>query len=494
MGYDKVYMGLGSLSIVLVLVPSPWHLSAWNSATCYMMMWASIGTLIHMVGSTIWWRNIHIPTSAEATWCDIATKLIIGLSIAIPLSSFSINRRLYNIATIRTITITKEQKRRDVIIDSILCVLCPIIFMAVHYTMQGHRFDVIENIGCWPSTYLTLPAYILVLAPPIFVGCVSLVTCSLSIRAFIKRRQEFNAILRSSSTGLNAPRYFRLMALATAEIIFGLPASIFFMVVGIKNNGVHKWISWADTHADFGRIDKYNKYLLEHGLENAGNVVTVSYQMSRWAFPFIGLLFFAFFGFAAEARKNYSIAFWWVAKWFGVQKPEPKPRATGSGSTGISIFGRRFGRNGRPLPSTAQTGTGSVSVSLPQYSTGSGSTGSSENHLPFEGRRKSGATVASLDTSMLHDLDEKHDDDSLHSPTSPSSSSPRELTPPGLRISLTDLSDVSPHARASSLLETPTSPPPRPSSYSRPPTMMQVTPAVRDTFVIRQELDAAQMV
>ncbi|KZV93647.1 fungal pheromone STE3G-protein-coupled receptor, partial [Exidia glandulosa HHB12029] len=312
---DSTYVGITSVAIFCVLVPSIWHFSAWNTATCYMMMWTTIGCIIHIVDGSIWYHNIHFPSEHEKIWCDIAAKLIIGLSVAIPLSSLCINRRLYNIAAVKTITVNKESKMRDALIDTIIAVVLPIIFMVVHYTMQGHRFDIIEDFGCWPSTYLTAPGYALIIAPPIVVSAVSLVFCTLSIRAFWHRRSEFNELLRSHSTGLTSSRYFRLMALASAEIIVGLPFAIFFFVVGIKHNGVAPWISWDDTHYNFSRIDYYVTYQLKR----AGPGVYVSYQMSRWAFPFTAFIFFAFFGFAAEARKNYRMAFFRVLAPFGIK-------------------------------------------------------------------------------------------------------------------------------------------------------------------------------
>jgi hypothetical protein len=41
--------------------------------------------------------------------------------------------------------------------------------------VQGHRFDILEDIGCQPTTYNTLPAYFLYYAWPIGIGAVSFV-------------------------------------------------------------------------------------------------------------------------------------------------------------------------------------------------------------------------------------------------------------------------------------------------------------------------------
>ena len=39
----------------------------------------------------------------------------------------------------------------------------------------GHRFDILEDLGCYPSIYNTLPAYFLVFMWPVVIGCVSFI-------------------------------------------------------------------------------------------------------------------------------------------------------------------------------------------------------------------------------------------------------------------------------------------------------------------------------
>lgn len=47
--------------------------------------------------------------------------------------------------------------------------------MSLDTVVQGHRFDILENIGCYPVIYNTIPAYFLVFMWPVLLGCVSFV-------------------------------------------------------------------------------------------------------------------------------------------------------------------------------------------------------------------------------------------------------------------------------------------------------------------------------
>lgn len=380
---DVPFVVLDSLAIFLVIVPMPWHIAAWNSATCYMMIWTVIGCIIYLVNSIIWYGKLHNPAPV---WCDIATKVLVGLSVALPLSSLCINRRLYNIARMQAVHIDKKMKRRNVIIDTILAVVCPIIFMAVHYTQQGHRFDIFEDYGCGPTTYLTALGYVFVVIPPILVCAVSFVYCVLSIRIFLKRRHEFNEMLRTSSSGLTSHRYFRLMALAGTEIIIGLPTSLYFMITNLKNYGVKPWISWDDTHWGFSKVVFWPSYIYR-----SSPTIKVAFEINRWALPFIAFIFFGFFGLAEDARLNYRHAFHAFLRKLGVKMPAPGTAGTNDSSFGSKAFKRTF----------AQSQSQPDEVVLPQYS----SSGSTSEKL-FSGRRslENFLDTAELDTAAFDNL------------------------------------------------------------------------------------------
>lgn len=56
------------------------------------------------------------------------------------------------------------------------CVLtCEYSFLNMLSSYAGHRFDILEDVGCNPSIYNTLPAYFLVFMWPTVLGCASFV-------------------------------------------------------------------------------------------------------------------------------------------------------------------------------------------------------------------------------------------------------------------------------------------------------------------------------
>ena len=124
-----------------------------------------------------------------------ATQFMIGSAVAIPAASLCINRRLYQIASVQSVTKSRAEKRRDVIIDLAIGIGLPILGMIIreYYrtdssrivsdslsdtVVQSHRFMLFEEVGCFPFTLNTPPAYPLFYAWPIFIGLVSASYCS----------------------------------------------------------------------------------------------------------------------------------------------------------------------------------------------------------------------------------------------------------------------------------------------------------------------------
>ncbi|KIM42060.1 hypothetical protein M413DRAFT_445231 [Hebeloma cylindrosporum] len=305
------------LSFLLVLIPLPWHLQAWNSGTCLFMIWTAIGCLNQFINSIVWHGNI---VDRAPIWCDISTRLMVGISVAIPAASLCINRRLYKIATCQTATISRGQKRRAVMADLGIGLGIPALQMVLQFIVQGHRYDIWEDVGCFPTTVNTPLAYPLSFIWPNVICLISSANLNenilvLTLRAFMHRRAQFNQFL-TSNTSLTVNRYFRLMCLATAEILFTLPISTYGLYLNISMKPIYPWKSWSDTHFGWYIIDTFPAVLWRRS-----GMAVATLELSRWSLVLCALIFFGFFGFADEARKNYRLIYWSIARRFGVVPP-----------------------------------------------------------------------------------------------------------------------------------------------------------------------------
>ncbi|KAJ3992362.1 pheromone receptor [Lentinula boryana] len=298
------------LGFFLPLIPLSWHLQAWNSGTCFYIFWASISCLNQFVNSIIWRGNV---LNSAPVWCDISIRITMATSVSLPAASFCIVRRLYGIAAIRTASISYAEKRRAITIDCLICGLWPLIYVALQYIVQGHRFNIYEDIGCMPAIYNSLPTYFITYSWPLLFGIASAAYCILSLRAFAQRRLEF-AQFMSTNKALSVGRYFRLMALAMTEMFCTIPLCIFLIWLSATRSPIGPWISISNTHIDYSRVDQFPSVLYR-----ADPIFFMGIQFTRWASVACSFIFFGFFGFAEEARRNYLKWYRAVLAAFGIQ-------------------------------------------------------------------------------------------------------------------------------------------------------------------------------
>jgi pheromone a factor receptor len=107
------------------------------------MVWVGLGCLVQSINSIVWNKNM---INRVPVYCDIGksldalalehtltvrhptvTRMQVALNVAIPACSLCINRRLYKIATVQAVMITRDEKRRAVIYDMLICLGIPIV-------------------------------------------------------------------------------------------------------------------------------------------------------------------------------------------------------------------------------------------------------------------------------------------------------------------------------------------------------------------------------
>jgi len=136
------------LGFVVVLIPLPWHLQAWNSGTCFYVFWTSLACLNQFINSVVWANDA---LNKAPMWCDIcesevphftrfsdlqvvATRIMLGAAVGIPASSLCIMRRLHSITKIQAVSLTHA----EVCITSSF--LSRYTYKVIETTRNHHRF------------------------------------------------------------------------------------------------------------------------------------------------------------------------------------------------------------------------------------------------------------------------------------------------------------------------------------------------------------------
>ncbi|KAJ8515195.1 hypothetical protein ONZ45_g7334 [Pleurotus djamor] len=285
----------------LVLIPVPWHWRARNVATCAIISWLFVINIIYGINSIIWAADV---IDRYPIWCDICTKIIVGASFALPICTMCVCKHLEMVSSNRKVQYDYNDKRRRIIFESVMCFGLPMIFMALHYIVQGHRYDVFQYIGCQATVFISIPAVMIIWVPPLFFSLMTLVYASLALHHFIRRRITFAAHLQNSNSALTPNRYLRLIAMAITEIVWGTVLTSLNLWNNIMG-GLRPWTTWEDVHFNFSRVALFPAVLLPPRF--------ISTMMLLWAaMPVSAIIFFIFFGFGEEAKKEYSKLWAWI--------------------------------------------------------------------------------------------------------------------------------------------------------------------------------------
>ncbi|EIN05682.1 STE3-domain-containing protein [Punctularia strigosozonata HHB-11173 SS5] len=291
------------LAASLVLVPLPWHWRSRNVATVSMILVLFLSNLMWGINAVLWSEDAII---RAITWCDITTRFQMYATMALPAASLCLTIRLEGISSLRRARITHDDKRRALIIDLLLCYGVPLLFTGAYIIVQGHRFDIIQTVGCRPTIYVSWPAILISLMPPLLASVISCLFAGLSLRNFIQRRATFSKHLQSGQSGLTTSRYLRLISMALVEMTWGLSVGITNMYATFMD-GLRPWTDWNDVHSNFSRIGQFPLVLVPHL-----NVVLL--YVTWWMIPISGFLFFAFFAFGEDAVKEYQSSVAWVRR------------------------------------------------------------------------------------------------------------------------------------------------------------------------------------
>lgn len=330
---NGLFSAFSFIGFLLCLIPLYWHIEAWNVGTTLFMAWAGLGCLNGFINSVVWNHSI---ANVAPVWCDISTRFMIGLTVGLPASLLVINRRLYKIASRTDVITTKAERLRAVYVDLAIGLSIPLLQMILQIVVEGHRFDILEEVGCQPSYYNVALAFPLsyIWAPIILT--ITLVYGLLNMRHFWRSSRMFNGMLGSNKNP-NQNRYNRLIALSAAVILTSLPLSLVTLYITAYYAPLYPWISWDDTHSNYSEVNQFPSVVWR------ANATGVLLELNRWIIVIAAFLFFGFFGFAEEARKHYRKAYSFASS--SLRLPDlRKSRASASSPpfTPSSSFGNSF--------------------------------------------------------------------------------------------------------------------------------------------------------
>ncbi|KZV72017.1 STE3-domain-containing protein [Peniophora sp. CONT] len=294
---------LASISLLLVLLSSVVRRS-WNLGVTFLCFWLFLENLAHFISAIAWSHNADVKLYA---YCDIVSRLQVFCSVVKPMSTVIITRRLYLITRyLSGEAPDKTKRRRDYAVEWTLGLAVPILIAGpLYYIVQDTRFIVIAGFGCTSSTTDSILTLLVIqiwfMIPPLLS-----ITFYYPNMIWVLYRQSraLNRFLDSDDSDVTRTNYFRILALASIDLLLTLPLSITRFVLAVlsimKATSLPFYPGWESVHSDWTPVSISWAKLNSKGVPELAFV-----HYSFWISPIFALAFFGLFGFTAGARASY---------------------------------------------------------------------------------------------------------------------------------------------------------------------------------------------
>lgn len=171
-----------------------------NAALITLVLWSVFCNIILGIDAILWAdnTNIHIPV-----WCDISSRILLASHIAFAGASLRVSLDLEDVSSTRAISEDKYTKRVRRIFNILLCFLVPMLYVILHLFFQYHRFDIVQNFGCFASIRPSALSFVMMIIPSLILCVISFVASGFTFhRIYCSTSSEFteHLSLRSSLT------------------------------------------------------------------------------------------------------------------------------------------------------------------------------------------------------------------------------------------------------------------------------------------------------
>ncbi|KAH6890839.1 pheromone receptor [Coprinopsis sp. MPI-PUGE-AT-0042] len=214
-----------------------------------LVFWLLVANLIHLVNAIVWAGNVEVHSEI---WCDITTKLVLGVNVAIPAAFLCIGRQLELLSSKRKLfNADPRYHRNSMIFEALCCYFIPLIYMSLHIISQDSRYDLVVDMGCTASIHPSTPALITIWVLPLVLCVIALFFCGFALHHSLHMNSSAFSLHLSSRTTMGSGVLFR--RLTTAMIVTGvLVVTTLFSLFSIPS--LKAWTNWQEVHQRLGDV------------------------------------------------------------------------------------------------------------------------------------------------------------------------------------------------------------------------------------------------
>ncbi|ODQ78198.1 hypothetical protein BABINDRAFT_52743, partial [Babjeviella inositovora NRRL Y-12698] len=244
MSYGPALMTLSLIALIFTIPPLAWNIKCSNIPAISLISWLFLMNLNTFISAAIWLGKNYSSTYSGRGYCDIISKLQVGVNVGICSCVGAIALDLYLILNAKSSLLLNTKKRR--IIEACMCWITPIVIMAIIYVVQDARFLVFRYSGCQYSLAPNWVSVLILSIPMVLWSLTSFVLALMTIIKFFQIRKDVKDILHCTNSGLNLTRFARLLLFCFLVVCVMCPLSLYFLVIAM--NSIDGGFDFSDIH------------------------------------------------------------------------------------------------------------------------------------------------------------------------------------------------------------------------------------------------------
>ncbi|KAI0312004.1 GPCR fungal pheromone mating factor [Amylostereum chailletii] len=302
---------LNFLSAVLVLIPFMITRRLLSNVGITMLgMWILLLSTWQGVNAILWSNHAE---NIAPVWCNVASHLLFGMEVGIPASQMVITRQLYRIAHTQGVLPGGWQK-----------VFSSSLSFETYHIVQGYRFDIYEEFGCYPVHAAGL-SVLLVNSWAILFPIASMFLHSQVFRTFFQHYIHLSEFADDSNPVMRV-QYVRILIQCSLHVILVLPLNVLILIIQIKRAPLATqsfYPGWEVAH----RTWEPRSIPAIEWRQNYWDVL--NFQLTQYLSISIAPVFFGLAGLTDEVVEKMERVFRTVVR---------RPRMRGPNSTKMSAF------------------------------------------------------------------------------------------------------------------------------------------------------------
>lgn len=283
-------IGLCTVAFVLLVPPLAWHSQSKNVPAIVLICWLLVIDLSYIVSASVWSGEDFMMRWSGKGWCDLVVKLQVGANVGISCAICTVVNNLHTVLKADSV-LPDANSWRKICRDLAVCLVPPVVVMALSFLVQMHRYGVTRYYGCLNLLSPTWVTTVLYTMWPFVASTVAAVYASLVLYIFYRKRKDVKDILHCTNSKLNLTRFARLLVFCCLIILVMFPLSIYALVEDVKS--FHGKFRFKEVHSSalWNFIPK---------IDAGERLLTV------WLYVLMSYLVFFIFGLGADALHMYA--------------------------------------------------------------------------------------------------------------------------------------------------------------------------------------------